>query len=173
VLVSWRYTDAGGHVVLADGLSAPAEIGSMPATIQVGVRRVGGVWQVRLLPPIASNTQVQDLPLCDVATSYLDALRGNLDPGTVNPTGATFQSSWSASSSLADLGCVFGGGTMFDSLGNLIGPVALVLYRCGILLAINTAAQQVFPHLPVASAHERALALASWPPTPSSVGPAG
>jgi hypothetical protein len=170
VLVSWRYTDAGGHVVLADGLSASAEFGSLPATIQMGVRRVGSGWQVRLLPPIASNTDVQDLPLCDVATLYLDALRGNLDPGTGNPTGAVYR--WSASSSLAEFGCVFGGGTT-DSQGNLIGPVALVLYRCGILLAVNTAAQQVFPHLPVASAHERALALAARPPTASSVGPGG
>jgi hypothetical protein len=42
--------------------------------------------------------------------------------------------------------------------------VALVLYRYGALLAVNDAAHRVFPHLPMAYAHERALALGAWPP---------
>ena len=41
--------------------------------------------------------------------------------------------------------------------------MALVLYRAGALITINAQARQIFPQLPMASAHERALALAVAP----------
>ena len=45
--------------------------------------------------------------------------------------------------------------------GNPTGQLAL--YRVGASIAVNAQAQQIFPNLPVASAHERALALAVAP----------
>jgi hypothetical protein len=167
VLVTWRYTDTSGRTVLATGLSAPAEFGEQAVTIQVGVRRVGGSWQASLVPPIASNAQVQDLPLCALASLDLDTLRAD----NAQPAGSPLEQ-WPMSSSLPALGCVFGGGAT-DGSGTLTGPVALLLYRCGALVTVNDAAAQVFPHLPVASAHERALALAAWPPTAGTIGPGG
>ncbi len=41
--------------------------------------------------------------------------------------------------------------------------MALVLYRAGVLLAVNDQAHTWFPTLPLASAHERALAQAVAP----------
>jgi hypothetical protein len=41
--------------------------------------------------------------------------------------------------------------------------MAMVLYRAGVLLAINDQAHTWFPTLPVATAHERALAQAVTP----------
>jgi hypothetical protein len=38
-----------------------------------------------------------------------------------------------------------------------------VLYRAGALIALNDLAKQLLPTLPLASAHERALALAVAP----------
>jgi hypothetical protein len=165
--ITWRYADISGRMVLATGLSAPAELGDQAVTVQVGVRRVGSSWQVRLVPPIASNVQAQDLPLCALASLDLDALRFDNAQASTGP-----MEQWPTSSSLPALGCVFGGGAT-DSIGNFTGPVALVLYRCGALVTVNDAAAQVFPRLPVASAHERALALAAWPPTAGTIGPGG
>jgi hypothetical protein len=54
---------------------------------------------------------------------------------------------------------------MDATTGTVSGPMALVLYRAGALTAVNEQAHQVFPGLPLASAHERALAAAVTPAT--------
>jgi hypothetical protein len=165
LVVTWRYSDLRGRVVLSDGLAAPVKVTHL-ALIQVGVRRITGGWQVSLMPGNLSNEQ--DLPLCEVGTSVLDVVRYQSDQTTVSPLDLSYQ--WPQSATLPELGCVFGGGHV-DAQINLTGPVALVLYRCGALLAVNAEATRIFPHLPRASAHEQALALAAWPPTAATAGP--
>jgi hypothetical protein len=62
-----------------------------------------------------------------------------------------------------ELGCLYAGGAMDPTTGTVSGPMALVLYRAGALTAVNEQAHHVFPHLPIASAHEHALANAVVP----------
>jgi len=70
---------------------------------------------------------------------------------------------WLASAAPPERGCLFGDGRVSER-GTLLDPVALVLYRYGALLAVNDAAHRVVPQLPMANAHDRALALGAWPP---------
>jgi len=70
---------------------------------------------------------------------------------------------WLASAAPPERGCLFGDGRVSER-GTLLDPVALVRYRYGALLAVNDAAHRVVPQLPMANAHDRALALGAWPP---------
>ncbi len=169
VSVTWRYSDTSGRVVLAKG--PPAPLGTdQTVSVQLGVRRLDSQWQVRLVPPIWSSAKVRDPLICRVGTSFLDSLRFNLTQATVHPPGPSYQ--WSASPTLPVLGCIFGG-VEADRQGKLAGAVAIVLYRYGTLLAINDVAESVFPHIPLASAHERAMALAVWQSAASGASPVG
>lgn len=178
--VTWRYQTADGHVVLANGPPGPAGA-RQDVLIQVGARWLGrtdtgtgsatgeatgasGQWQARLLPTTAG---VRDPVVCTVGAHYLDVLRAIPGQSTIDFSDESYvwpDQLWSSPSAP---GCVFAG-SRTDNQGNLTGNVALVLYRFGALLAVNPEAQQVFPHLPLASQHERALALAAWPPPTST-----
>jgi hypothetical protein len=168
--ISWRYRGADGQVVLADGPPGPPSA-RQAGTVQVGVRRVDGSWQVRLIPTIPQGLPARGPLTCVIGAHYLDVLRASPDQTTISLTDHAYL--WPASSSSPKLGCVFGGGRTFDDQGNPTGAVALVLYRYGALLAVNDEARRVFPHIPLASAHERALALAAWPPPTGSTSPGG
>jgi hypothetical protein len=167
--LSWRYRDGSGHVVLADGPPGQPEA-AWPASLQVGVRRVGGTWQVRVIDVLSSGSSVRDPLTCPMGAHYLDVLRATPDQTTVPLSDSSYQ--WPTSSSSPALGCVFGG-QRIDTQGTPTGPVALVLYRCGVLTAVNDEALADFPHLSRASPHETALALAAWPPTDATRGPPG
>lgn len=168
--MSWRYRGADGRIVLADGPPGPPAA-RQAGMAQVGVRRVDGNWQVRLIPAIPQGPPARDPLTCVIGAHYLDVLRASPDQTTISLDDHDYL--WLGSSSPPELGCVFGGGRTFDDRGNLTGAVALVLYRYGALLAVNVEAHRVFPHIPMASAHERALALAAWPPPTGSTSPGG
>src|SRR5258707_2735144 len=168
--ISWRYRGADGQVVLADGPPGPPAA-RQAGMVQVGVRRVDGGWQVRLIPAIPQGSPARDPLTCVIGAHYLDVLRASPDQTTISLTDHAYL--WLGSSSPPELGCVFGGGRTFDDRGNLTGAVALVLYRFGALLAVNVEAQRVFPHIPMVSAHEQALAQAAWPPPTGSTSPGG
>jgi hypothetical protein len=167
--ISWRYRGADGRVVLADGPPGPPAA-RQAGSVQVGVRRVDGGWQVRLIPVIPQGSPARDPLTCVIGAHYLDVLRASPDQTIISLTDYAYQ--WSGSSSSPELGCVFGGGRT-DGNDNSLGPVGLVLYRFGALLAVNFEAHRVFPHIPLASAHERALAQAAWPPPTGSTSPGG
>ncbi len=168
--ISWRYRGADGQVVLADGPPGPPTA-QQAGSVQVGVRRVDGSWQVRLIPAVPQGSPARDPLTCVIGAHYLDVLRASPDQTTISLTDHAYL--WLGSSSPPELGCVFGGGRTFDDRGNLTGAVALVLYRFGALLAVNVEAHRVFPHIPMVSAHERALAQAAWPPPTGSTSPGG
>jgi len=155
--------------VLADGPPGPPAARQAGA-VQVGVRRVGGGWQVRLIPAIPQGSPARDPLTCVIGAHYLDVLRASPDQTTISLTDHSYL--WPASSAPPELGCVFGGWRT-DDQGNRTGAVALVLYRFGALLAVNDEAYRVFPHIPMVSAHERALAQAAWPPPTGSTSPGG
>jgi hypothetical protein len=67
---------------------------------------------------------------------------------------------WPVAASTADLGCLYAGSEMDVVTGAPSSPMALVLYRAGALIAVNEQAHQIFPKLPLTSAHEAALAVA-------------
>jgi hypothetical protein len=149
VKLTWRYTTTDGGTILADGSAGEGDASSQPIPLQA--RWSAGDWQI-------------DLPTAGA---------GQADPITC-PTGAFYRTGltlpdsafvWTIGATLPEQGCLFAGSVIDRTTGRPSGPLGLVLYRAGVLLAVNGQAHTWFPTLPLASAHERALANAVAPTT--------
>lgn len=155
VKLSWRYVGGDGRVILDNGPAVADELrGSV--VVVVAARWEQNQWQVQLTP---AGPRLHDPVLCAVGRHALDVLRISPLETTVD-----LQIQWPYEATTPGLGCLLAGSKKVDVAGNLGGAVALVLYRCGVLLAVNAEAQRIFPHLPHASVHEQALAWAVAPP---------
>lgn len=148
VELSWRYLGADGRVVLDNGPAiAPEPRGSV--AVPVAARWEQNQWQAQLAP---AGPHVHDPVICTVGGHALDVLRMSPDQTDVS---LHFQVSYEAS--ISGLGCLLTGSATD-------GRAALVLYHCGVLLAVDAEAQRIFPHLPHPSAHELALVQAAATP---------
>jgi hypothetical protein len=151
----WRYFTADGGVALDAGPSGPVGAQrSMLIPILATWRQ--DTWQVD-----ASLYGAQsDAVVCMTGAHYREVLE--LTPGqTTIDDDQTF--AWPYAASTPQQGCLYAGSLRDRFSGQPIGPVALLLYRAGSLLAVNAIAHGVFPSLPMASDHERALANAVTP----------
>jgi hypothetical protein len=158
VMPTWRYTTAAGSLLLAAGPATP--IGAEPTTmVSLLTRWQDGAWQT---PTFVVEAQQTDPVICPTAEQSISALMATPTP-TPAPTTADqrFQGRFVASTS--ELGCLLAGSEADLSTGAPTGPMALVLYRAGALIAANAEAHRDFPTLPLASTHERALAQAVAP----------
>lgn len=144
VELSWRYLKTDGQVALTESPPAPPGVRARVA-IEVAARWEQNHWQVQLVP---AGPRLHDPVICAVGEHYLDVLRVSPDEAGLN---------WSYEASIAGLGCLVVGSTT-------TGTVALVLYTCGALVAVNAEAQRIFPNLPHPSSHELGLAQAAAPP---------
>jgi hypothetical protein len=154
VALSWRYTNAAGQVIEADGPAIP--IGALPITlISLSTRWTDGGWQT---PTPIFDAPETDPVICPTGAHALDVFRATPAPTTVDQN---FQ--WPYIASTAELGCLLAGSRMDPITGKSTGPIALLLYRAGVLVAANAEARRDFPTLPLASAHERSLAQAVAP----------
>jgi hypothetical protein len=150
VALTWRYTTPSGEVVASDGPALP--LGAVP--FNAILLRVGwsdGAWQTPTAVLSASET---DPVICPTGAHALNVTQAST---------SSLHSQWPVAVSTAELGCLLAGSDTDPTSGIPTGPLALVLYRAGALVAVNVQAQQNFPNLPMASAHERALALAVAP----------
>src|SRR5262249_20902731 len=131
VLTRWTFRDRQGASFFVNDLDAGTGVSV----------RWSGSWRVAIPAGIAGD-------LCNTATDRLMSTLNDVPGYAVGAGGAAH---------LAD-GCLIsvqhdvGEGTPEPS------DAALVLSRFGTLIAADPAAQSLFPSLPVASAHERALA---------------
>jgi hypothetical protein len=147
--LTWRYIPPDGGTNLADGPAGEGDATSQ--TIPLQARWAAGDWQIDL--PTASAGQ-SDPIICPTGAFYRTEL---------TLPDAAFD--WTSGVSLPELGCLFAGSVVDRTTGNPSGPMALALYRAGVLLAVNDQAHRWFPTLPVASAHERTLAASVTPTT--------
>jgi hypothetical protein len=153
IALSWRYITAAGQVIEADGPAIP--IGALPITmISLLARWTDGGWRT---PTPALGENETDPVICPTGAHALAVFQAT-PPTTVDQN---FQ--WPYLASTAELGCLLAGSRMDPITGKPTGPIALALYRAGVLVAANAEAQRDFPTLPVASPHERALASAVAP----------
>jgi hypothetical protein len=137
-------------VVTSDGPAlAPGAVPYNMIPLQVGWNE--GEWRIPTAELGPSETDPVICPTGAHALSVAQAL-----------TGAP-QYQWPIAASTGELGRLLAGSETDTYTGKPTGPLALVLYRAGTLIAVNTQARQLFPNLPMASAHERALALAVAP----------
>jgi len=150
VALTWRYATPSGQVVISDGPAlAPGTVPYDMIPLQVGWN--DGEWQTPTAVLGASET---DPVICPTGAHALNVAQAQTD-------GLRYQ--WPVTTSTAELGCLFAGSDTEPTTGNPTGSIALVLYRAGALIAVNAQSHQVFPTLPMASAHERDLALAVAP----------
>jgi hypothetical protein len=154
VMPTWRYTNAAGELLIAEG---PATVIGAQPTVMVSLmtRWQDGAWQA---PALVAQGRQTDPVICPTAEQTFAVFRGTPEATTVDER---FQASFTAST--AELGCLLAGSETDPSTGTPIGPISLVLYRAGSLVAANAEAHRAFPTLPLASAHERALAQAVAP----------
>jgi hypothetical protein len=154
VMLTFRYTNAAGEVLMAEG---PATlIGASPHTlISLVTRWQNGTWQTPT--PVVETGQI-DPVICPTARQTLEWFLDTTAPENVD---GTVQMRFAAST--ADLGCLLAGSETGLDTGSSTGPIAWILYRAGALVAANAEAHRAFPTLPLASAHERALAQAVAP----------
>lgn len=156
VELSWRYEGTDGRVVLDNG-PATAPDARESVVVAVVARWEQNQWIVQLAPV---GPGVHDPVICAVGGQVLDVLRVSPDQ-----TDVSRQFQWSYEASTPGIGCLFAGArSTVATPGGPPPPTALLLYRCGVLLAVNVEAQHVFPHLPHPSSHELALARAVAPP---------
>jgi hypothetical protein len=153
VMPTWRYTSPTGQLLVSEGPAIP--IGASPTTIVFLVTRwQEGTWQP---PTPVIEARQTDPVICPTAQHTLGFLVTTA-PSDVN---RRFQERFAAST--AELGCLLAGSVIDPDTGSPAGLIAWVLYRAGALVAANAEAHRVFPTLPLASAHERALAQAVAP----------
>jgi hypothetical protein len=150
VALTWRYATSSGQVVISDGPALPP--GTVPYDmIPLEVSWNDGEWQTPTAVLAASET---DPVICPTGMRALTLMQ-------VLTVGNNY--AWPSFASIAELGCVYAGSEVDFATGNFISPMALVLYRAGALIAVNAQARHIFPDLPVASDHERGLAIAVAP----------
>jgi hypothetical protein len=155
VMPTWRYTSPTGQLLVSEGPAAP--IGAPPTTIVFLVTRwQEGTWQP--LTPVIEARQT-DPVICPTAQNTL----GFLVTTAPNEVNGRFQVRFTASTT--ELGCLLAGSVIDPDTDPPAGPIAWILYRAGALVAANAEAHRAFPTLPIASAHERALAQAVAPAT--------
>lgn len=140
--VSWTYALPDGPV-LAENAPAVAPLNSSTALVTIHVTW-DGAWHAAAEP---LEDQFGASPLCDVAQAALPVMapQHGIEPSyTQRQLPAT---------NAAD-GCVIE--TQVNTPGDTGGP-AYVLYRFGVLLAVNSEAQALFPSLPAAGIYEQGL----------------
>jgi hypothetical protein len=154
VVLTWRYTTPAGQVILADGRASLS--GVSPVTLITFLTRwSAGNW---LGPTPVFEAPETDPVICPTGGHYLDVFQQLPDQAAI-----AHNVQWPYAASTAELGCVFAGSEMDANTGKPTGPISLMFYRAGALVAANEQAHQIFPKLPVASTHERALANAVAP----------
>lgn len=152
--LTWRYLAADGRVALDNGPSVP--VGAQRSMlIPIVARWQADTWQVDI--PVYGKQA--DPVLCVTGQHYREVLQ--LTPGQTSIDDQNFP--WPFLVSTSELGCLYAGSARDPLSGKPIGPFALAFYRAGVLLAVNPMAHEVFPSLPMASAHESALANAVAP----------
>lgn len=155
VALSWRYTTPAGQVLQDNGPASA--LGTSPTSvISLFTRWQGGAWQT---PTLEADDAQEIVPvICPTGAHALDVLRAMPGQTTVDQT---FTIPYAAPTT--ELGCVLAGSHTDPTTGKSTGPMALVFYRAGVLVAVNDEAQRAFPTLPLATAHEQTLAQAAAP----------
>jgi hypothetical protein len=160
VQLSWRYTRADGQVAPDEAPSAVLPPGSSVPVRVLASSPVAGRWQIDI-PPSAGRLDggQTDPVLCLTADDYRRFVEVTSDQGVIGDG----QVQWPYEASTAELGCLLAGSDWDADTGKPSSPMALLLYRAGVLLAVNDQARTWYPMLQLASAHERALAQAVAP----------
>lgn len=147
-IITWRYSQADGSVAIDH---APAATPERHQHVRQSLAvRWNGSWQVSA-PAVSARIPT---PLCAVATSLLNE---QLTPSTAAPEAANYVWYGLSARTPAD-GCLLLSG---PSSGAIAPPSGVtILYRFGLLYAVDDQAHRLLPGLPLVDAHGQAVALA-------------
>jgi hypothetical protein len=148
VVVSWRYHLASGQVAIEQAPAARVR-SDAHALVPLAVQWTGQ-WRVTVAP----LSTLDDAPTCQVAHSSL----GTLFLTTSAPVDLNGFHWWTYASQTPADGCLIVIGHAPARPTGLAGDTLQLLYRCGILLAVNDATKRTFSQLPAVSPTEHALA---------------
>jgi hypothetical protein len=157
VMASWAIADANGQRLTGPGYQAGQHYPS-PGLVEVNIQLTAIGWKITGLDGAS-------------AQAITEAAGAMVGQAVSNVGGGGYGSSFLQGLNLLD-GCM-----MDVHIGGDTQHTPRVLWRFGVLLAVNADARQVFPQLPVATAAEQALAahIAQQQPTlrDDSILPAG
>ena len=140
--VSWTYAVPDGPVVVANAPVGPPSSGST-ALVTMSVTW-DGTWHAVAQP---LEDQFGASPICDIAEATLPLITSQQG---IEPSYTQRQ----LPATTAANGCLIE--VQLNTPGSDAGP-AYVLYRFGVLLAVNSEARLLYPSLPAAGSYERAL----------------
>jgi hypothetical protein len=151
VRAMWEYSTLSGQVVARNQPDVP-DNAETEYLITLDVARVGARWHVTVSPFLASPAG----PACAAANAYIFQ---NTSLQTAEPN-STQSVTWEfASGSKSAAGCLTKA-FLTSEVQNTQSPkpIAICLYRFGILIAIDKAAHRYWSTLPMADAYEQNIA---------------
>lgn len=152
VNAQWQYTDTDGTPqVVSSPATGATQTGNYGNFLTFNVRPAGADWQAAIN---SYNSQ------SGVASVECDAAMQGLPPmqiATGTSTGFTMQPQSMNTGTPAAEGCAIAL-LPVNGNGSASGPIGMLLLRGGALVAANDTAHTLYPMLPLASAHEVALA---------------
>lgn len=159
VNVSWTYSTLNGQVIAGNQPDEADNLGNeflMPLYITWN----GAQWHVSTRPNPNAESFVGSSPYCIPAVNFAN---NNQYIGTNIPTDGSTQSiSWSgASDSNGAAGCLLEATAVQGSNETPVAnpkPLFHCLYRFGVLLTLDAAAQRSFPEFPKATSYEQSIA---------------
>lgn len=156
-VLHWRYLRADGQTAL-DAAPSASTSADEHVLAQLNIQRANGAWVVP--DPVPLNI-VRGSLTCAVGLAMKSRLIASFPPPQLAYMFVWDVSDIRAGAQVPD--CLLIGSKQMNPDGRPVGTLVVLLYRCGLLLAANDTARQVFPQLPSATPAEQALAIQMSP----------
>ncbi|HEV2583153.1 MAG TPA: hypothetical protein VGT44_19995, partial [Ktedonobacteraceae bacterium] len=153
----WDYTTLSGQVVTQNQPAETDNAGN-EYLINLYITWDGSQWHVTTSVPGNTTDFVTPGPDCVAASDYVNMAAGGIYNSISVPGNPYEQIYWSSQQAANPAsGCLL---TAYLQSGGVANPqpVAHCLYRFGVLLALDSAAQKNWPQMPLANAFEQTIA---------------
>jgi len=155
VLITWSYATPGGQVV-ADNAPDTPESSGYEDLASLSITWKSGAWNVINQPDTSPSLfTLTTNPVCAAAQDWITAnpSHQSLSETTLDGQSTAVNFQYFAGTNAAN-GCLVKAIPAQSSAA----PVGYLLYRFGVLLAVNSAAHRYWPGLPMADAYEQGIA---------------
>jgi len=157
VLITWSYATLSGQIVADNEPNTPQSSGYEDlVSLSITWNSATSTWKVTNQPDSAPSLfTLTTNPVCAAAQDWITAnpSQQSLDGTTFNGQSTVVYRQYLAGRNAAN-GCLVKALPALSSSA----PVGYLLYRFGVLLAVNAAAHRYWPGLPLADAYEQGIA---------------
>ncbi|MGB8343564.1 MAG: hypothetical protein WCD86_01705 [Ktedonobacteraceae bacterium] len=154
VLITWSYATLSGQAVAENEPDTLDSVG-YEDLVSLSITWNSGTWKVTNQPDSSPSLfTLTTNPVCAAAQDWIKAnpSHQNLDGTTFNGQSTAVYRQYLAGTNAAN-GCL-----VKAVIPTTSAPVGYLLYRFGVLLAVNSAAHRYWPGLPMADAYEQGIA---------------